>query len=367
VLERPRVPSSADYFSVRGLWVLAQVGLPFVSPEEIRYARSFLERLVVNHELPKNRYWVLPAPSVKGHESEVQVGRGLVSSAYCGKYVTSSICRNVERHKGLTLGDADCTGMTVVRHKHLWCHNPKCPVCFYRGYAARQAKSIAGRVEKGIERGLGVVGEHFSVSVPYCDADLPMDVLREKCAKAAFDRGISGFCLIPHARRIDRENKKLKRSPHFHGIGFIDGGFDRCRDCVHDRDDCASCDGFKGREVRGYAKDGYLVKVHARRKTIEGTAKYQLGHATTRLGIRRSPIVTWWGTMATRKYKSHPLPVEDKCPVCGEEMVRAIKVGKGRVVKDFGDPEYRVAFPVAEFDADGSLNYVDVGGGGRFG
>jgi hypothetical protein len=366
MLESPKIPSSADLFSVDELRILNEVGLPFSSAQEVRYARSLLERSRVNHDIVKNRYWILPADPVKGHEDEVQVGRGAKTSDFCGRWVSSSVCKNIEGHKDKTLAGVDCTDKIVVRHRHLWCHKSSCRVCFYRGWASREAKSIAGRVEEGERRGLGVP-EHISVSVSEADSDLSMLVLRKKAAAALFDRGVSGFCLIPHARRIDRKNMKLKRSVHLHAIGFIEGGFDRCRECVHSRGDCASCDGFKGREVRGYARDGYIVKVHDRRKTIEGTAKYQLGHATTRLGIKRYAIVTWWGTMANRKYKGHALPVEDNCSVCGSEMVRSIHVGKSHVVKDVGSPDYRGVFVLPEFDADGEPNYIEVVGVGRNG
>jgi len=366
MLESRKTPSSPDLFSVEELRVLDEVGLPYASHDEVKYARSFLERLAVNHGILKNRYWILSADPVKGHEDEVQVGRGSVTSDYCGRWVSSSVCKNIEGHKDKMLAGVDCTDRIIVRHRHLSCHKSSCRVCFYRGWASREAKSIAGRVEEGVRRGLGVP-EHISVSASEADSHLSMLALRQKAADALFDRGVSGFCLIPHARRIDRKNIKLKRSPHFHSIGFIEGGFDRCRECVHARGDCASCDGFKGREVRGYAKDGYIVKVHERRRTIEGTAKYQLGHATTRLGIKKYTIVTWWGTMATRKYKGRPLPVEDNCPLCGWKMVRSIHVGKGHIVKDVGSPDYRAVFVLPEFDEDGEPNYIDVVGFDRNG
>lgn len=366
MLESPKVPSSPDLFSAYELGVLDLVGLPYSSYDEVKYARSFLKRLAVNHDTLKNRYWILSADSVNGHEDEVQVGRGVVTSDHCGRWFGSSVCRNIEGHKDKMLGGVDCTGKTIVRHKHMWCHRSSCPICFYRGWASREAKAIAGRVEEGVRRGLGVP-EHTSVSVSAADCHLSMLALRQKVASVLFDRGCTGFCLIPHARRIDRRNKRLKRSVHFHAISFIEGGFDRCRECVHDRDDCASCDGFKGKEVRGYAKDGYIVKVHDRRKTIEGTALYQLGHSTTRLGIKKYTIVTWWGTMANRKYKGRPLPVEDNCPVCSGEMVRSIHVGKGHIVKDVGSPDYRAVFVLPEFDADGEPNYVDFVGVDRNG
>jgi hypothetical protein len=357
MLESPKVPFSAALFDEYERGVLDDVGLPYGSAQEVRYARSFLERLRVNHGILKNRYWILPVDNP--HVDEVQVGRGSPSSDFCGRWVNDMTCKNVEGHKGVMLGDVDCTGKIVVGHKHLWCHKSSCSICFYRGWASRESRSIAGRVEGGERRGLGKP-EHVTVSVPEADRDLPEPVLRERCAAAAFDRGMGGFCMIPHAVRIDRRNKRLKRSPHYHLIGFIKGGFDRCRDCVHNRGDCASCDGFKGREVRGYAKDGHLVKVFESRKTIVGTAKYQLGHATARVGIKRSPLVTWWGSMACRKYKSSSVPVEDTCPACGEEMTRSIHVGKDRIVRDVGNPEYVSVFVLPEFDENGDPNYVDV-------
>ena len=61
---------------------------------------------------------------------------------------------------------------------------------------------------------------------------------------------------------------------------------------------------MKGREVRGFEKDGYLVKVHESRKTVFGTAHYQLNHATIRVGIKRFQSVTWFGSVAYRKFKS---------------------------------------------------------------
>lgn len=363
MLESLRVSYSSDFDEYeRG--VLDNVGLPYGSAQEIRYARSFLERLRVNHGILRNRYWILPVDNP--HVDEVQVGRCLPSSDFCGRWITDMVCKNVERHKGVMLGGVDCTDKMVIRHMHMWCHKSSCSICFYRGWAQREARAIAGRVEEGERRGFGEP-EHVSVSVPEKDQDLPEPVLRKRCADVAFDRGVVGFCMIYHACRIDRKNKRLKRAVHYHLVGFIKGGFDRCRNCVHDRGDCASCSGFKGREVRGYAKDGYIVKVHGRRKTIEGTSKYQLGHATTRVGVKRSQVVTWWGCLSYRKYKSSSLPVEDKCPACSGEMTRSVHVGKGRVVKDVGSPEYLSVFVLPEFDEDGNPNYIDLVGFDRNG
>jgi hypothetical protein len=54
------------------------------------------------------------------------------------------------------------------------------------------------------------------------------------------------------------------------------------------------------------------------------------------------------------------VPVEDTCPACGEEMTRSIHVGKDRIVRDVGNPEYVSVFVLPEFDENGDPNYVDV-------
>jgi len=148
---------------------------------------------------------------------------------------------------------------------------------------------------------------------------------------------------------------------------FIKGGFDRCRSCVHVREDCASCDGFKGREVRGYAKDKYLVKVFAEREkshvdgksNVFGTAFYQLNHATVQIGIKRMHVVTWFGVCGNRKYASPKVEVEVTCPVCGDEMKRSVYVGSRPFVKDIGSPNYEAISLRPKFGLDGEPNFID--------
>lgn len=328
--------------------------------------RSFSERLRLNHALLKNRYWVLPVDrDDKGHLNYVPVGRGVPSSAFCGRWVGFMVCKNVEGHKGVSVGVMDCTDKVVVRHKHLWCHKSSCPVCFSCGWAVREARSIEGRLVEAERRGFGKA-EHVTVSVPVVDRNLSEVVLRVKCRDALRDRGVVGGCMIFHGFRIDRERECLVWSPHYHTLGFVEGGFDRCRDCVHARSDCGLCDGLKGREVRGFARDGYLVKVFDRRKTVFGSAHYQLNHATVRVGIRRFQSVTWFGSCSYRKFKGEVLVSQDVCPACDGEMVRSFYVGKRFIVKDVGSPDYVSLFLDDEFGEGGEPNFVDVVGG-RFG
>lgn len=339
--------------------VVESVGFVGGSVEEVRYARSLFERVRLNRAILKNKYWYLP---VDNHENYQPVGRGLKASTFCGGWRSYMICRHTELHEGKLLHGVDCSGKVVVKHQHLWCNKSSCPVCFISGWSTREARRIEGRINEGVKLGFGKP-EHITVSVAVVDRGLPESVFREKCRIALFDRGVIGGQMTFHGYRIDRRRNVLYWSPHFHILGFIKGGFDRCRDCVHDRGDCRSCSGFKGREVRGYAKDAYLVKVHDIRKTVFGTAHYELNHATIRIGIKRFASVTWFGVCSYSKFKSVKLKAEVLCPACRSEMVRSVYVGKRHIVKDLGDPDYLPVFVDGEFGENGEPNYIDVVGG----
>jgi hypothetical protein len=110
--------------------------------------------------------------------------------------------------------------------------------------------------------------------------------------------------------------------------------------------------------------DGYIVKVFDKRKTVFGTAWYQLNHSTIRTNVKRPHACTWFGVCGNRKFKSAKLESKDVCPACNEEMVRCAYSGKRHIVKDIGDARYQAWFVDDEFDSSGLPNYVDVGGGG---
>ena len=321
--------------------------------------RSFSERLALNHAILKNRYLVLSVDDA-GHENFVPVGHGLSTSPLCGVWTSLSVCKNKVGHEGVMVGDVDCTGKVVVRHNHLWCTSSSCPICFLRGWSVRLARSMEDRLNTGVKRGLGKI-EHVSVSVAVADRGLPEPLMRKKCRDALFDRGVSGGCLLFHGYRIDRKRNVLAWSPHYHALCFILPSFDVCRDCSHERGDCKTCSGFKGREVRGFAKDKILVRVHDIRKTVIGTAHYQLNHSTARLGIKRFSIVTWFGKCANRMYKAEKVKAEVKCPACESPMVRSVYVGKRHIVKNIGDAAYVPWFTDDEFDGD-TPNYIDLVG-----
>ena len=141
-----------------------------------------------------------------------------------------------------------------------------------------------------------------------------------------------------------------------HG-GFVEGGYGRCRGCKKTVLDCVSCSGFEGRTRRAYEKDGIIVKVMAERKTIMGTFWYQLNHASMIVGKERAHVVTWFGTCGYTKLKlSKEDRVEkDVCPICGEELVHILYVGKDcyQAGNDFFSE-----FTAPYLDADGKPNWI---------
>jgi len=320
--------------------------------------RGFSERLRLNHQILDNAYWYLPVVD-KGHANFMPVGRGRRTSPSCGQWRHFLVCGNVEGHAGVVLKGVDYTGKLVVTHQHLWCHSSSCPVCFIRGWSVREARNIEGRLVVGSERGFGEV-EHLTVSVPFESHGLLEEVLRERSRLALLVRGVLGGGMIFHGYRKDKVRKVLSWSPHYHVLGFIRGGFDVCRNCVHDRGDCATCGGFKGREVREYTRDRYLVKVFEKRETVVGTAFYQLHHATIRVGLKRFHVVTWFGVCGNCKLKGRKVSAVAVCPACHSEMVKKFYQGKAFIARDIGDPRYMKVFPFDEFDSSGLPNFVDV-------
>jgi hypothetical protein len=125
----------------------------------------------------------------------------------------------------------------------------------------------------------------------------------------------------------------------------------------------------QGKCYRVYRDSGYIVRVLSERKTVFGTAWYQLNHATVRVGIKRFHAVTWYGICGYNNFKREKVKIEVgvPCPVCGGEMVRCFHAGKRVIAKNVGDVDYQAWFVDDEFDEDGEPNYPEVVGGRGFG
>lgn len=330
-----------------------------------RWNRILALRVSLNREILKNKYHHLPV--LDSRSNFLQAGSGAVTSDACGSWHGVRVCDNVEGHEGKVLDGEDATGKYVARHKHWFCDSPLCPKCFLRGFAVFRARVVEARIKEGERLGFGKA-HHIVVSPPECDRDLPEAELRKRCAKALFSRGVVGFCMIFHGRRMNKERTGLVWSEHMHTLGFMVDDYDRCRNCKdkvclrdasgHNFD---KCDGFEARTRREFEKDGYIVKVEDARKTIFGTSWYILNHVSVKVGLKRFHAVTWWGKCSNKQFKTPSVVAEVVCPLCAEEMKDdKFYVGKRRLVKDIGDRDYKAVFLVAPFDADGSANFVDV-------
>lgn len=100
------------------------------------------------------------------------------------------------------------------------------------------------------------------------------------------------------------------------------GGYSRCRHCERKWNCLAGCGGFDDRNYQHFLKDGYVVKVLGERKTVFGTAWYQLNHSSVKKNVRRFHVATWFGVCSYRKLKVTVEKRKDVCPLCKHELVR---------------------------------------------
>ena len=327
----------------------------------LRMIRSFLALLRVNPRLMENPYWFLPILD-DGHYDCVQVGRNPSNvKRYCRVFKNWRVCRRKDLHKSVVYKSVDFTGKSVVSVAHIWCKNWHCPKCFLYGACVTGARRIEARLSAFVDCGFGKV-EHVVLSVPKALQDLSMVELFRLATTVAKDRGVSGVSIF-HGRYIDVERGGLGWRAHFHLLGFVEGGFDRCRNCMHSRDDCVSCDGFKGREIRGFAKDGWIVKVATERKSVFGSAWYQLNHHTVRVGLRRFHSVRWIGKCGNRmlRHPYHKPAAGCRCPVCESAGYESSMVDGGYSGKplpvDVCGRGYKRVHAVPDLDEDGSPNF----------
>ena len=317
-------------------------------------------------------------PSLDSWESNCiiqRVGNGKQTDEHCGQTLGVKGCLNVDLHNHVSLDGVNHAGNVYGKKIIHSCDKPECPVCFKRGWAVREASAIEYRIKEASKR-FGVA-EHIICSVPKSDYGLPFVEMKAKALKALRNRGVLGGVLIFHAERFCNWRESIaKNKPcgwyvsfHFHVIGFIDGGYAQCRHCQKSTLECLVCSGFEGRTRREYYKEGgkdgagnsgsgWIVDVKGARKTIHGTAWYQLNHATLVRGGKRSTVTWWFGTCGYTKLK---LKKEDRvrrdlCPICGYELEEVVYVGK-----DLNSPVYQWWIKEWEepyLDKSGSPNWI---------
>jgi len=270
------------------------------------------------------------------------VGHGDVTNGKCGTFRKFVGCSRVELHNKAVFDKdgrlVDCRGKGFFRPVFHSCDKPSCSICYERGWAVREAKSIEFRLEQASKR-FGLV-EHIIVAIPSKYWYLSEKKLWDLCKRALESRGVIGGARIFHGARY-KPFKGWYWSPHFHVLGFILGGYGKCRGCYkRTGKPCRrGCGGFVDRNFRQNEVDGIYVKVKGKRKSVWGTAWYQLHHSTIKKGVRRYHVVRWFGVCSYRKLKiSKELRKEwdalhkPKCPICGHSLVRHEYCGRERNV-----------------------------------
>jgi len=274
------------------------------------------------------------------------VGHGEVGSKYCGSYVTFG-CLNHQLHGMI---DGKYKGKVYVRKVRFSCGKPSCPICYEKGWAVREAFSIEDRLKEA-SKYFGDV-EHIIATVPPKFYGLSLEDLRKHMKKILIDRGVVGGVMIFHGFRYDDVKLRWYWSPHMHILGFILGGY-KCRGCKSfGSAECRRCNGFLNRTYRCFEKDGCVVKVKGKRKTVGGTAWYQLNHASIKIGVERFHVATWFGVCSYRKMK---VSVEERkrvCPICHHDLEKLRYNGNRFVVNEHLSSDEREFFDDAFDDLD---------------
>jgi hypothetical protein len=300
--------------------------------------RLSLENVDVSDEFDEP---VVGSPNVGGRWATFGlnqvVGNGSVTNEKCGTFSTHFGCLRGDLHEGVKLNGEECSGKGFFRVVLNSCHKPSCPIC-YESWGGREAHRIEGRLLE-VSKQYGLV-EHFVASVPPERGDLSFDACRKLILKALAVRGIFGGCMIFHGFRWNKWRKFWYWSPHMHILGFVKGGYARCRACVDKKcegrnREFLKCDGFESLTRRCFEFDGVIVKVaedkfgvKSVRESIFKTAQYQLSHASIRTDVRRAHAVFWFGVVSYRRFHFKVGKQKALCPICGSELRRVCYVGK---------------------------------------
>jgi len=261
------------------------------------------------------------------------VGHGERTNLKCGRFSTYAGCKEMELHNKTGLDGTNYKGKvykTMVFHS---CDKPSCPICYKKGWAVRQAQKIEYRLAEASKR-FGQV-EHIIINVPPKYWALEYLAIRKRCFDALKVRGVIGGAFIFHGFRYNKR-KGWYWSPHGHVLGYILGGYAECRHCPYPK--CKyGCGGFVDKNYRLREKDGIYLKVKGKRKTVGGTAWYQLHHSSIDMTKKRYHVVIWFGVCSYRKLKLTKEKRKKLCPICGSALKKLRYIGdKLRLWKAYG-------------------------------
>jgi hypothetical protein len=301
------------------------------------------------------------------------VGHGPVTNPKCGTYRGRWGCLDHEKHVLPLQLRGDKSNGRIYQHPAFYsCHSPRCPRC-YRSWMVREARAIEFRLSEASKR-FGLV-EHIVASVPPERYGMSYDGMRKLTLLALARRGIIGSAMIYHSFRENKSTGYWYFSPHWHVLGFIEGGY-KCRSCV--KVSCSGCHDFEAHTRECFKRDGYIVKVAVgdegrgtagERKSVYHTAVYQLSHASVRTDRKRPQVVTWMGVCSYRKLKVKYVPKKSVCPLCGGELNRVRYLGSKRFCIDRDSPDF-VFESIEDLEENGIVVWEEVGtafgGSGRY-
>jgi len=259
------------------------------------------------------------------------VGRESPTNAQCGKHRQYMKCSETALHEAID--GRDFYHNCVTNCKRYQCHT-----CWKYGWCVLRANIVESRFFTA-EKLLGLdhkLVEHVVVSVPKRLYGLSPQEMVHEAISACKRSGVPSGVAILHPFRKDQKRRDLYKAFHYHVLGYVDGGYDRCRACIK-VGCCWTCDGFEGvtRRAHGHMNeagvyvcdDGWIVKmatneagVVEKRDSIFGTAWYQLEHSGYKNGVRNFHIVVWFGVVAKRKFKTEIKRFHFGCAVCKSDL-----------------------------------------------
>jgi hypothetical protein len=289
------------------------------------------------------------------------VGRDPPTNSFCGKHRSYLKCDLTDLHG--SIGGQDFYHNSVTN-----CHSYRCRLCWKYGWCVTRANVAESRFLTA-EKVLGLPYadvEHLSASVPKRLYDLSPQEMAKEAILALKRSGVIGGENILHPFRKDLKRRDLFPSFHYHCLGYIQGGYDRCRNCIK-VGHCWDCDGFEGATRRAHRDDGWIVSlarnekgIVEKRNSIFGTTWYQCEHAGYKVGVRRFQIVEWWGNVAKRKFKTDLKRLEHKCGVCGNPLKRSfLPEGVEPIVANRGERGFLKNFTLPHVeDEDGQFSHL---------
>jgi len=291
------------------------------------------------------------------------VGHGLQTNEHCGTFRSLWGCLRTEQHDIISKDGKNHKGEGYGYKVFCSCGKLTCPICF-KNACGRLARSIEDRLAEASKQWGEVY--HLSATFPLKFWHLTYEQLRAKAIKMLTARGVVGGVLIWHGARWDEVRKVWYWSPHFHVLGFILGGYGKCRSCPKCH---KGCGGWVDRQYRAYEKDGCIVRMFAKRKksyysdvpNVGGTAFYQLNHATVKRGSVRFHVATWFGVCSYRKLKVTVERRKHLCPIC-ELPLYKIRYNGNFFVMDANLSSRKKEFYFQVFDEHGHRLYVEDAG-----